>query len=164
LSRSKPRLHFEIRPEELSSTAAQALIRDLNAELSHRYPEQGANHFRVDQEELAAGRGAFLVAYQGGVPVACGAIRRLDERTAEIKRMYVVPKSRGRGISREILAALEAEGRRLGVSRLVLETGERQMEALALYERAGFVRVARFGAYIESPLSVCMVKELRTRS
>lgn len=125
-----------------------------------RYPEQGANHFRLDADEVSEGRGAFFVAYQGASPVACGAIRRHEATTAEIKRMYVVPEWRGRGLSRVVLEKLEAEGRRLGVTRLVLETGDRQSEALALYERSGFVRIPRFGEYVGSPLSVCMAKEL----
>ena len=152
--------NIEIRAEEITSPSAQDLIRGLNAELSERYPEQGANHFRVDPDEVAPGRGAFLVVYDGGVPVACGAIRRHDSHTAEIKRMYVVPAARGRGLSRMVLLALEQEGRRLGVKRLVLETGLRQTEALALYKRSGFVRIASFGEYVESPLSVCMAKDV----
>jgi GNAT superfamily N-acetyltransferase len=67
---------------------------------------------------------------------------------------------RGRGIGRHVLGALELEGRRLGVRRLVLETGERQAEALALYTGAGFARIPPFGEYVDSPLSVCMEKRL----
>lgn len=151
---------LDLRREEIGSRAASDLIDALNEELSRRYPEEGANHFRLDPEEVAGGRGAFLVAYAGGVPVACGSIRRLDADTAEIKRMYVAPGARGRGVGRRILAALEAEARRLGVGRIVLETGERQPEALTLYERAGFVPTPAFGEYAGSPLSVCMEKEI----
>ncbi|RPH55998.1 N-acetyltransferase, partial [bacterium] len=111
LSESDTRPKLEIRPESLASPVAEALIRALNAELSRMYPEEGATHFRLDPDEVAEGRGAFLVAYAEGSPVACGAIRRLDADTAEIKRMYVAPDTRGRGIGRAILAALEAEGR-----------------------------------------------------
>ena len=136
------------------------LINALNAELKRQYPEEGATHFRLDPDEVAKGRGAFLVAYAGGKPIGCGAIRKLDSDTAEIKRMYVVPESRGKGISKSILKALEEEARRLGVRRIVLETGERQIEAMALYTRAGFARIPPFGEYLNSPLSVCMAKEI----
>ena len=95
--------------------------------------------------------------------MGCGAIRRLDADTAEIKRMYVEPGARGQGVGRAVLAALEAEGRRLGVTRIMLETGERQVEALALYSRAGFVRIPAFGEYVASPLSLCMGKEVSER-
>jgi GNAT superfamily N-acetyltransferase len=149
-----------VRREDLGSAVAVALIGALNAELLHTYPEEGATHFRLDPDEVAGDCGAFLVAVADGTPVGCGAIRRLDVRTAELKRMFVVPAMRGRGIGHAVLTALAAEGRRLGVDRLVLETGERQREALVLYGRAGFVRIPAFGEYVDSPLSVCMEMRL----
>jgi GNAT superfamily N-acetyltransferase len=150
----------EIRRAEISAPIVQQLIAALNAELEGLYPEEGANHFRLDADEVADGRGAFLVAYADGRPVGCGAVRRNDREVGEIKRMYVVPEARGRGIARQVLGELEAEARRLGVSRLVLETGLRQAEALSLYRRAGYVEIPLFGEYIDSPLSVCMEKTL----
>ena len=158
-ARTEP-VELEFRREDVTSDAAAALIGALNAELSGLYPEDGANHFRLDSEEVAAGRGTFVVAYANGEALACGAVRRLDPTTAEIKRMYVNPGVRGRGVGRRLLDTLELEARRLGVRRLVLETGERQRRALALYERAGFARVPRFGEYVDSPLSVCMGKAI----
>ncbi|MCI0334681.1 MAG: GNAT family N-acetyltransferase [Planctomycetes bacterium] len=77
--------------------------------------------------------------------------------------MYVAPAARGRGVGRQIFIALEAEARRLGVRRLVLETGPRQPEAIALYARAGFVQIPLYGEYRDTPhpeLSVCMAKDL----
>jgi ribosomal protein S18 acetylase RimI-like enzyme len=74
--------------------------------------------------------------------------------------MYVKPDARGQGVGRAVLRALEAEGKRLQVTRIVLETGDRQHEAIALYERSGFVRIGSFGEYLRSPLSVCMEKRL----
>jgi GNAT superfamily N-acetyltransferase len=144
---------------DILSPAAQTLIAALNAELSRTYPEEGACHFRLDAEEVADGRGAFLIAWRAEKPIGCGAIRQIEERTGELKRMYVAPEERGRGIGRAILQALEGEARALGISRVVLETGVRQREALALYERAGFLRIAPFGEYVASPLSVCMAKD-----
>jgi putative acetyltransferase len=145
---------------DILSAPARALIEALNAELSGRYPEEGATHFRLDPGEVADGQGAFLIASSSGKPVGCGAVRRIEARTGEIKRMYVSPDARGRGIGRAVLAALEAEARALGIVRLVLETGLRQGEALALYERDGFSRIPPFGEYVKSPLSVCMAKDL----
>jgi GNAT superfamily N-acetyltransferase len=92
-------------------------------------------------------------------------VRRLDVvdagfAAAEIKRMYVAPATRSAGVGAAILAALEGEARALGVGRLLLETGARQPEALALYRRAGFVAIPRFGAYVGSELSLCMAKAL----
>ena len=151
---------IEVRREEITSAMAQALILALNEELTAQYPEEGATHFRLDPDEVAEGRGVFLVAYEGGRPIGCGAIRRIDDDTAEIKRMYVERGARGRGVGRALLQSLEAEGRRLGVTRIVLETGVRQLAALALYSAAGFSRIPAFGEYAGSPLSVCMEKEL----
>jgi GNAT superfamily N-acetyltransferase len=136
------------------------LIAALNAELSGRYPEEGACHFRLEPDEVAAGRGAFLVASRTGKPIGCGAVRRIDEGSGELKRMYVCPEERGRGAGRAILSALEVEAQALGLSRLVLETGVRQTEAIALYRKAGFSDIAPFGEYVTSPLSLCMAKDL----
>jgi len=149
-----------IRRADISQSDAQSLIAALNAELSARYPEPGATHFRLDADEVAEGRGAFLVAFMATRPVGCGAVRRIDSSMAEIKRMYVVPGARGKSIGRRILFALEDEARNLGATRLVLETGGRQPEALALYARAGFVRIPAFGEYVGSPWSICMEKTL----
>ncbi len=153
---------IEIRPEELTSEAASSLIGDLNAELLQTYPEPGATHFRLDPDEVGPGRGMFLVAYEDERPVACGAVRRIDEDAGELKRMYVAPSFRRRGISRLLLEALEAEARRLGATRLVLETGTRQQAALALYALAGFKSIPPYGEYVRSPLSVCLGKDLET--
>ncbi len=129
---------LEIASEALTSAVALSLIAALDAELSARYPEPGATHFRLDQLEVARGNGSFLVARWFGRPVGCGALRRLREaalvrelgpRVGELKRMYVAPDVRGLGIGRALLAGLEAEARALGLTRLVLETGTRQAEA-----------------------------------
>jgi putative acetyltransferase len=152
-----------VRREDLLGPVALPLIAALNAELTSRYPEEGACSFRLDPEEVAPGRGVFLVAHLGDRAVGCGAVRRLDaegEGDAEIKRMYVVPSARGRGVGRSVLAALEAESRRLGARRLVLEMGGRQPEARALYDRAGFRVVPAFGEYVGKPLSICLAKIL----
>jgi len=161
---------LEIASEALTSAVALSLIAALDAELSARYPEPGATHFRLDPLEVARGNGSFLVARWFGRPVGCGALRRLREaalvrelgpRVGELKRMYVAPDVRGLGIGRALLAGLEAEARALGLTRLVLETGTRQAEALALYRRAGFTEVSAYGEYASSPgTSVCLAKEL----
>ena len=104
------------------SAAVRALITALNAEIGERYPEEGANFFRLEGSDVAPGVGAFLVATVQGEIVGCGAVRRLNDADAEIKRMYVTPAFRSRGIGRSLLAALEDEARSLGAKRLVLET------------------------------------------
>ena len=139
---------------DIRSPEAHALIGALNAELSSRYPEDGATHFRLDAKEVAPGRGAFLIAARAGHPVGCGAVRRIEAGTAESSGV------RGQRVGRAVLSALEREARALGCARLVLETGVRQPEAIALYEHAGFSRIPAFGEYVHSPLSVCMAKDI----
>ena len=161
---------LDIAPEPITGPVAGALIAALNAELSARYPEPGATHFRLDPDEVAPGNGAFLVVRRADRPVGCGALRTLREpallaalgaRGGELKRMYVAPEARGHGIGRALLARLEDEARALGLARLVLETGTRQQEALALYRRAGFLEIAPYGEYAaSSTTSVCMAKAL----
>ena len=85
---------IEIRRDDLTSAAAQALIGALNADLRARYPGDGSDYFRLDPEEVGAGRGAFVVAYDADTPVGCGAVRVIDSGVAEIKRMYVLPDLR----------------------------------------------------------------------
>ena len=95
-----------------------------------------------------------------GSDVACGGVCRYDAETAEIRRMYVTPASRGAGLSRRILGALEEEARRLGYHRVRLETGVHQHEALALYRSSGFSEIPRYGPYADDELSVCFEKPL----
>lgn len=157
-------------PESLTSDVATSLIAALNEELSARYSEPGATHFQLDPSDVAPGTGVFLVARLGGRPVGCGAVRTLRDsalmhelgpRAGELKRMYVDRDVRGRGIGKALLARLEAEARSLGLTRLVLETGTRQEEALALYRAAGFTGIAAYGEYTASPpTSVCLAKAL----
>lgn len=148
---------------DLLSAQALALIAALDADLAGRYPELGGAHVCLDPAEVAPGHGAFLIATRAGRSVGCGAVRRIEPGVGEIKRMYVRPEARGQRIGRAVLGALEAEARRLGLQRLVLETGLRQPEAIAMYERAGFSRIPAFGEYADSPLCVCMGKDLTTR-
>lgn len=161
---------LEIAPEPLTGPVAAELITALDGELSATYPEPGATHFRLDPSEVAPGAGTFLVVRLNGRPVGCGAVRRLDESSlvrelgpdvGELKRMYVAPEARGRGIGRALLTRLEDEARALGLRRLVLETGTRQAEALALYRRAGFTGIPAYGEYsASSATSVCLEKAL----
>src|SRR4051812_864945 len=102
-SESSTKAHVEFRREQLSAPVVQRLILALNAELESIYPEDGANFFRLDAEEVTEGRGAFLVAYLDDIPVGCGAVRLNEPLLAEIKRMYVDPSVRGRRVGRKII-------------------------------------------------------------
>jgi putative acetyltransferase len=100
----------------------------------------------------------YLIAFLGGSPVGCGALRKLDDRSAEVRRMYVLRQVRRTGIARGILVRLEEEASRLGYETLLLETGNRQHAAISLYESYGFTRIPPFGPYVNDPISVCYSK------
>jgi len=123
---------------------ARLLIEELEAELSGNYAAEqrhGLSVQRVFQPGVV-----FFVARLDGRPAGCGGVAFADG-LAEVKRMYVRPDARGRGVARAMLARLEDEARGRGVTRLVLETGDVQHAAIRLYERAGFTRCAAFGEY-----------------
>jgi GNAT superfamily N-acetyltransferase len=146
-----------IEREPFDSPAAVALLDEQRAELIERYgfdAEPGT-------KPTAADVSVFLVARSGGAePVGCGALRALEPGLVEIKRMYVRPSSRGSGFAKRILEALEDEARALGATRVVLETGPAQPEAIGLYERAGYREIPCFGAYAGEPLSRCFERSL----
>jgi len=104
--------------------------------------------------------GVFLVVRDEGRAIGCGGVCRFDETRAELKRMYVVRDARGRGLGRLLLVALEDEARRLGYDGIVLETGDRQPEALGLYESAGYEPIPCYGVYATRALSRCYEKHL----
>jgi GNAT superfamily N-acetyltransferase len=139
---------------------AMQLIARLTAELAQRYHDDGTGNFNFEDVEIP--RSGFLVARWNGQAVACGALRPLSESVAEIKRMYVEPTFRGRGIGKRILAALEAAARKADYKIVRLETGTSQPEALALYEGAGYHRITNYGFYRHDPRSVCFEKDLGT--
>lgn len=151
-------MKLDLREEPYDSPAAQQLIAAVQAEYVVRYG--GPDEAPVDPREFAPPDGLFLVGYLEAQPVATGGLRRHAEGEVEIKRMYVVPEARGRGFSRQMLAALEARARELGANRVVLETGQRQPEAISLYESSGYARLPGFGHYACAPLSISFEKKL----
>ena len=123
-------------------------------------PIYGSPPSPFSPSDVSAPRTAFLVARLGTRPVGCGAIRRIDDTTAEIKRMYVAPAGRRRGIARRILAELERRAADFAYRTVRLETGIHQHEAIGLYESAGYRRIPAFGHYVGSAISVCYEKAL----
>jgi GNAT superfamily N-acetyltransferase len=94
--------------------------------------------------ELGPPRGAFIVGYHDGVAVCCGGVKRLDDERCEIKKMYVVPEFRGRGVARGLLYELEDIARRLGYPIARLDTGPKQGNAQGLYEDEGYTSIPDF--------------------
>lgn len=151
---------MEFRRESYASPAARSLAAALAGELLGRYEGRGGSGDEPPASDFGPPDGAFLVGYEGDEPVACGGICRYDEATAEIRRMYVVPAARGRGFSRLLLAGLEAEARSLAYSAVRIETGDRQPEAIRLYETADYEPIERYGPYADDTRSVCFEKRL----
>jgi GNAT superfamily N-acetyltransferase len=117
----------------------------------------------VRAEDVRRPRGAFVVARLDGPAVGCGALRPLpggDPSIAEVKRMYTAPEARGRGVARALLRRLAAVAAELGYAQVVLETGTRQPEAMALYAAEGWVPLAPYGQYCGEHLSRCFVLDL----
>jgi GNAT superfamily N-acetyltransferase len=134
---------------------AVALIAELQQEYVLRYG--GEDETPVDPAQFAPPRGLFLIAYVDDVPAACGGWRA-HETDVELKRMYVKPAFRGRGLARAVLAELETTAVAAGYPRVILETGQRQPEAIALYASAGYEPVPSFGHYASAPESVHLGK------
>ena len=96
--------------------------------------------------DFAAPRGAFLVGFDNGHPVCGGGVKCLSADCAEIKRMFVIPAARGRGVARALLGALEQEARRLGYGKVRLDTGAHQPHARELYVSAGYREIEDYNA------------------
>ena len=103
----------------------------------------------------------YLVAVVAGRAVACGAWQPLHDDTAELKRMYVRPAYRGRGIARQLIVSLEEEALAAGYPVLWLETGSYLPAAIALYRSAGYTPIPVYGEYVGNPFSVCFEKRLQ---
>jgi GNAT superfamily N-acetyltransferase len=101
---------------------------------------------RAGAAELGPPTGALIVGWTDGEPVCVGGVKRLDDDACEIKRMYVAPEWRGRGVARVLLGELEATARRLGCELARLDTGPRQQGARGLYESAGYDEIENFNA------------------
>ncbi|MBU7598470.1 GNAT family N-acetyltransferase [Streptomyces sp. P38-E01] len=147
----------------------QKLVAEVQQEYVRRYGS-GGDVTPLDPEMFQPPRGLFLLALDDGLPVATGAWRscesadeeEYEDGDAEIKRMYVIPAARGRGLARRILAMLEDDARAAGRRRMVLETGTAQPEAIELYRSSAYVPAPRkFGVYRFEEDSRCYVKDLR---
>ncbi|NEB40890.1 GNAT family N-acetyltransferase [Streptomyces sp. SID14515] len=144
----------------------------LNDQVQLEYDERygdGGDLTPLDPSMFLPPHGLYLLAYdEQDRPVATGGWRTQNRNDqgywdgdAEIKRMFVIPEGRGRGLARRMLAALEEDARAAGRIRMVLETGDQQPEAIALYASSGYTVCEKFGHYREYESSICMAKPLR---
>ena len=147
-----------LRPLPYDDPLAQYLVEQVQQEYVQRYG--GRDAAVVDPAEFLPPAGVFLVAEVDGVPAGCGAWRAMPWGVAEIKRVYVEPAFRRRGLAQVIVASLEAGAARAGHGAVVLNTGNEQPEALALYDALGYRTVPGYGVYASSPGAVFLGKHL----
>ena len=147
-------------PEPFDSPDVQALCEAQQAEMLALYEGEADIGPKRDAWTFVPPDGVFVVVRDGDRAVACGGIARFDETRAEVKRMYVVPDARGRGLGRRILVELEEQARAFGYTGLVLETGDKSAAALSLYESSGYARIECYPPYDTRELSLCFEKRL----
>lgn len=134
-----------------------ALIRDLDAYLS---VTDGDDHAFYDQFNKVDKINHVVLAYENDVAIGCGAIKAFGDEAMEIKRMYTSPNGRNKGVATAILNELEHWAKELGYIKCVLETGKRQHDAIALYQKVRYQIVPNYGQYIGIENSVCFEKQL----
>ncbi|MFJ6215533.1 GNAT family N-acetyltransferase [Streptomyces sp. NPDC092296] len=156
---------MEIRTVGYAHPDAARLIAEVQQEYVVRYGDVDLTP--IDPRQFDAPSGLFAVGYLAGEPVACGGWRAREDDgyglragDAELKRMYVSPAARGRGLARAMLRHLELTAGRAGRTRVVLETGAEQPEAIGLYGSEGYTAVEKFGLYRDEPTSICLGKPL----
>ncbi|MEU3354889.1 GNAT family N-acetyltransferase [Streptomyces sp. NPDC037389] len=166
---------MEIVPVAYDHPDAVKLNDQVQLEYAERYG--GGDDTPLDPAHFAPPRGLYLIAYDtDGEPVATGGWRAMERDSeggvgyadgdAELKRMFVIPRARGRGLARRVLSLLETDALGAGRARMVLETGDKQPEAMTLYLSSGYAPVpaeGKFGYYRAYDTSRCFTKPLRCR-
>lgn len=144
-----------VRPCPFDEQPAAALVDAMRAEMAALYDGlniDNANMPKAGADELGPPGGLFIVGFdEQGRPVCCGGIKRLPDGTCEIKRMYVVPEARDRGVARALLEALEDKARELGYTVARLDTGPRQPKAERMYRNAGYRQIHNFN---DNPVAI----------
>jgi GNAT superfamily N-acetyltransferase len=135
----------------------QALVVLLDADLSKRDGDEHAFYAQFNKIESLK---HVIVCYTGDKPTGCGAFKQYDQRTVEIKRMFVLPGYRGQGMGLHILQELELWATELNYNTCILETGKKQPEAIGLYQKAGYCITENYGQYQNIENSVCMTKSI----
>ncbi|ULH15875.1 GNAT family N-acetyltransferase [Deinococcus sp. KNUC1210] len=142
----------------LTNARAHFLMAEQQRELRRLYNDTDERTEPFDPASLAGG---VLLGYEeDGELLAIGGLKPLQDGSAEIKRMYTLPSARGRRLGRAVLEGLIEWGRAQGLTRLVLETGDQQAEALGLYQSSGFTRIPNFGYYVGMENSLCFELKL----
>lgn len=148
---------IQIKRTDSTNADFVALVKELDAFLAK---VDGDDHDFYNQFNGIDSLKHVVVAYDNDVPVACGAIKSFDAQRMEVKRMFTLPKVRGRGIASQVMNELEIWAAELGYEYCVLETGINQQEAIWLYERLAYERIANYGQYVGVENSFCFEKKV----
>ncbi len=133
------------------------MVKHLDEDLRERDGEEHTFYAQYNKTELIR---HVVVAYSNNQPVGCGALKEYSADTAEIKRMFTLPESRGKGIASMILEELENWASELSYAKCILETGKKQPEAIRLYQKNGYVIIPNYGQYAGVVNSLCFEKML----
>lgn len=151
---------IEIHAVHLDEPAVRKLVAEALADLAVRYNSPGGDATPVSAADFEPPHGAFLVAVADGELIGSGAWRSHGAEDAELKRMYTAPHARNRGVARRVLAAVEDSARAQGRRRMILETGNKQPEAVALYLSCGYEPIENFGYYRNEPNVISLGRTL----
>jgi putative acetyltransferase len=135
-----------------------SLVKLLDADLAKRDGDEHAFYAQFNKTDHIK---HVVIAYEDAVAVGCGAIKKFNEQSVEVKRMYVATGMRGKGVASQVLLDLEKWAHELGYEYCVLETGTRQPEAIALYKKNGYEIIPNYGQYAGVENSICFQKTLR---
>ena len=133
------------------------LVKQLDAELAILDGDEHAFYAQLNKTDKIK---HVIVAYENDKPISCGAIREYSPTIMEVKRMYTIPESRGKGIATKVLNELEKWTTELAYQKCILETGKRQPDAIWLYQKNGYKMIPNYGKYVEMENSVCFEKDI----
>ena len=135
----------------------QKLVKQLDAYLAVMDGEEHAFYHQYNKIDMLKN---CIVIFDNDEAVTCGAIKEFDSKSMEVKRMFTLPEKRGKGLASKILTELETWTKELGYEKTILETGKRQTEAVAIYQKCGYKVIPNYGQYAGVENSVCFEKEL----
>lgn len=148
-------MNFKIKRTNSEEPDFSTLVKELDVYLK---TVDGDDHEFYHQYNNIDVLNNVVVAYVDEIPVACGSIKKYNATTVEIKRMYVKPNSRGKGLAKRVLKELEIWAKELGYQKIILETGKKQVEAVAFYKKCAYHSIPNYGQYKDIENSLCFEK------
>jgi GNAT superfamily N-acetyltransferase len=148
---------FQLHKTNSANKHFQSLVKELDKDLAIRDGDEHAFYAQFNKIDAIK---YVIIAYENDEPVGCGSIKKYESNVIEVKRMFVLPHYRSKGIASTILASLENWAKELGYQKCILETGNKQNEALIFYPKNGYTKIPNYGQYQNIANSVCFEKIL----